>query len=156
MPDHLHWRDLISLLHLRRLGPTQAQPGSRPASWGPRANCQTLVCPGAPHQSPTQVPLLRLPLVSKPYVSVSLYSVKGVSTLSRFKKRNLLGHIMNHWKLRNERLMYIPRRQRTLFCIKDFCLWKETHVSEMESPGEGAREVPGGPLRTGLTFHTIL
>lgn len=71
--------------------------------------------------------------------SLSLLS-KGYQ-LHTFKKRNLLeGHIMNHWKenqVKKWTAHVHTQKTKNPFCIKEFCVWKEIHASEMESPGKG-------------------
>lgn len=40
--------------------------------------------------------------------------------------------------------MYIPRRQKHFFCIKNVYIWKEICVSKMESPEKGPEKFQEG------------
>lgn len=143
------------------LDPCKVQPRSQPASWSIPRELPNTGLSMAPLQSPTQVPLPGLPLVSKLRVLVSFFPQwRVLAPLCRLKKRNLLeGHINESLKkkikLMNPSYTH-PEDKEPFFCIKDFYLWKEICVSEIESPGKRPREVPGGPLRTGLlAMHTF-
>lgn len=102
----------------------------------------------APLQSPTQVPLPWLPLVSKLWILVSPYSVKGVSpTLFRLKelvRRSHNGSLKKIIKLMQPSCIHPEDKESSFSVLKTSVFEKKSMLLKWGVPWE---EVPGDPRR---------
>lgn len=115
----------------------------------------------APLQSPTQVPLPWLPLVSKLWILVSLYSVKGVSrTLFRLKELVRRSHnqlLKKIIKLMQPSCTHPEDKESSFSVLKTSVFEKKSTLLKWSPLGRGPGRPQEGLWRQGywLSTHTL-